>query len=387
MVVVWDPAQVKQIMGAEPDTFVASTPDALAAIVGYGSLFLQSGERHRRSRKLLMPPFHGERMKSYAELMASAAERWLQKRTVGSVGPILPVAQGVTLDVIIEAVFGEDDPTSVHTLHEQILNLVAAFHPLVATFRWMQRDFFGMGPWARLKRAARALDQTIAALMSKKRAHPGADVLSLLMSARDETGAPLDDQEIQEQLLTFVVAGHETTATSLAWALYELGRAPSAMERLRAELSAASDDPASLLQIPYLEQVICETLRRHPPVPIIPRKLARPFLLDDFELPAGQALGLAAYVAQHDPAHFAEPFSFKPERFSDVNVSPFQFFPFGGGARRCLGAAFAMYELKIVLGTWLKQAHFELDEPGVVGNAFRIGTYGPSTGIRVRRSR
>jgi cytochrome P450 family 110 len=386
MVLTWSPEGIQAVFSAPPDTFEPGAAEALAAIVGRGSIFLQSGEAHRRSRKLLMPPFQGERMRAYADVIAGATGRWLERQPIGFSHPVLPMAQGITLDVIVEAVFGERDPARTAALHDQILAIVAAFNPLVATFRFLQKDFGGMGPWARLQRAATALRSSVSELADKKRALPGEDVLSLLLAARDEGGQGIDEQSLYEQLLTFVIAGHETTATSLAWALYEVHRHPEVHQKLISELKTLeTENPKQLADAPYLNAVIAETLRRHPPLPIVPRRLTRPFQLQGFELPAGQTIGVAMYMAHHDPATYPDPHVFRPERFLDARPSPFLYLPFGGGARRCIGAAFASYELKLALGTLLQKSAFRLNEPNLVRSVFRVGTYGPETGIRMTR--
>jgi cytochrome P450 len=386
MVLVWRPDNVRAVFGAAADAFEPGTSEALAPIVGRGSLFLLSGERHRRARKLLMPPFHGDRMRAYATTIAHATQRWLDQWSPGQERAFLPIAQGITLDVIISAIFGVSDPARIEQLHRLLVNAVESFSPLIATFAWLQREFGGIGPWARFKRQHDALQGTILELIDEKRANPGADVLSLLLSASDEDGTPLTEQEIVEQLLTFAIAGHETTATTLSWSLYELHRNPIALEQLRNELATTADaDPHAMATLPFTTAVVRETLRRHPPVPIIPRKCARPLQLGDYELPQGQSIGVSAYNAHHDPETYPEPFAFRPERFIDSKPSPFTFFPFGGGNRRCLGAAFASYELNIALATILKQATFTLTERKPVGHAFRIGTFGPATGIRLLR--
>jgi len=386
MVITWDPEGIEAVLSAPPDTFGSGTAEALATLIGKGSLFLMSGERHKRARKLLMPPFHGERMRSYAGVIQQATLRWLDKRALGVSGAILPLAQGITLDVIVEAVFGERDPDRVASLHEGILGLVRAFNPLVATWRPLQRDFGGLGPWAKLQRRAAGVRAAIDRLLIEKRAQPGADILSLLLAARDENDQALSDSDIYEQLLTFVVAGHETTATTLSWALYELHRHPSELDELKAELRGAlGSGPEALAALPYLDAVVSETLRRHPPVPIVPRRALREFRLGQYELAAGQSVGLGVYMCHSDPKNYPEPRAFLPERFVGKSRSPFLYLPFGGGARRCLGAAFANYELKVALGTLLERATFSLDEPKPVANAFRIGTFGPDTGIRMTR--
>jgi len=385
MVLTWGPEGARTIFSADPATFAPGTSEALSVIVGKGSLFLASGDAHKRARKLLMPPFHGERMKAYSALMCSAARRWAATLRAGTSGPILPTAQGITLDVIIEAIFGARDQAEIDQLHGEILGLVAAFNPLIATFRFLQRDFGGLGPWAKFQKSAGALKQHMLQLIERKKITPGEDILSLLLAARDEEGGSLSSEEIIDQLLTFVVAGHETTSTSLAWALYELLRAPASLDRLQTDLASLGPDPSpeALARLPFLEAVCNETLRLHPPVPIVPRKLSRPLTLCGHDLPAGTTVGVALYLAHMREETFSDPLSFRPERFIERTFTPFELMPFGGGARRCLGAAFAMHEMKLVLGTLLAARRFRLDEPKPVKNAFRIGTYGPATGVRV----
>ncbi|MFO0628848.1 MAG: cytochrome P450 [Polyangiales bacterium] len=382
MVLTWSPEGVRTVFSADPDTFVPGTNEALALIVGRSSLFMMSGAAHRRARKLLMPPFHGERMRAYGALMHDTARRWAQGITPGVSAPVLPVTQGITLDIIIEAIFGERDPARISLLHKDILAIVAAFNPVIATFKFAQREFGGVGPWARFRRRAEALEARMRALMDEKRARPGDDILSLLLSVRDEDGAAMDDREVLEQLLTFVIAGHETTATSLAWALYELHRAPEALGRLR-EALANKRTPEEIAATPYLEAVVRETQRMHPPVPVVTRKLARPLTLGAFALPAGTTLGVGVFNAHHRAETFVEPFAFRPERFLTGAFSPFEYLPFGGGARRCVGWAFAEYEQKLALAALLDRGTYTLDEPAPVRNAFRIGTYGPETGVRL----
>jgi cytochrome P450 len=386
IVLTWSQAGIGAVFGADPLTFEPGAPEALAAIVGRGSIFMKSGAEHRRARKLLMPPFHGERIGVYARLMKEATERWLERLPAGEARPFLPTAQGIALDVILEAVFGVREPARTARLHDEILAVVGAFNPLVATFRMLQHDFGGIGPWARLKRCTAALRRSIDELVAEKRERPGDDVLSLLLGARDEEAQPLGEQEIYEQLLTFVIAGHETTATTLSWALYELHSNRGLLEELRAHVvMPGNDSPEALMALPLLRAVIQETLRRHPPVPIVSRRCVRPLQLGDYALPPGQTVGAAVYMAHHDAATFAEPYKFMPERFAGASPSPFVFLPFGGGARRCLGAAFAMVELTVALGTIVASARFDLHEPRPVRSVFRVGTYGPETGIRMAR--
>lgn len=383
MVITWGAEGAKAVFSADPDTFAPGAAEALAVIVGSGSLFIAQGAKHKRSRKMLTPPFHGERMRSYATIMRDAALRWGAKIKPNTSAPMLETAQGITLDIIIEAIFGEQDPSKVAELHSEILGIVAAFNPLFATFSFFQKSWFG--PWKRFQERASAMRATMKALINSKRERPGDDILSLLVSARDEEGQPLDEGEIMDQLLTFVVAGHETTATTLAWAMYELHRAPETLSKLRSEIASLGASPAidALAKLPYLQAVCSETLRLHPPLPMVPRTLLKDFKLGEYTLPAGRTIAVAIYMAHHNEERFPDSFVFRPERFVGQSYGPFEFMPFGGGVRRCLGAAFAMYELEIVLGTLVTLGEFTLDEKKPVGNEFRIGTYGPAKGIRM----
>lgn len=385
MVLTWSPGGVSEVWSAEPNTFAPGTSDALAVIVGQGSIFLKRGDGHRRARKLLMPPFHGERMRAYGNLMYEIAERWARTIEPGQPRPILEITQSITLDIIVEAIFGVRREAHVAELRKGIVELVDAFNPLIAGFRFMQRDFGGFGPWAKFRKRADALQALMRAQIEAKREAPGEDILSLLLAVRDEGGNSLPEQEIMEQLLSFVVAGHETTATSLAWAMYEIHRSEPVRARVESELTSVElrNAPDKLAKSPYLQAIANETLRMHPPVPIVPRRCARPFTLGNYTLPEGTNLGVAIYLAHHREETFPSPFEFRPERFLERSYSPFEFIPFGGGARRCLGAAFASYELPIVLGALLSRGRFALDEPRPVGNAFRIGTFGPATGVRM----
>lgn len=382
-VITWDPEGIQTILSADPNTYRTSANDAISVLLGKGSIFLLDGAAHKQARRLLMPPFHGERMRAYGEIMRAVTLRHTAAWTPGHAFKAVELAQRITLDIIVEAIFGVRE--GVERFHEAILATVGAFSPLIAVFTSLQRDFWGMGPWARFQRHAKALRALMQAEIDAKRASPGNDILSLLVAARDETGAALSDSDILDQLLTFVVAGHETTATSLAWALYLLHQHPEALARLQAELASAGPEPSpeALAALPYTTAVCQETLRLYPPVPVVSRKLAQPLTLKGFELPAGVNVGLGVYLAHQRPDVFPEPLSFRPERFLGRTFSPFEYLPFGGGHRRCLGAAFALYEMKIVLASLLARHQLQLHEPRPVRSVDRIATYGPETGIRM----
>lgn len=385
IVMAGDPAAVKAIFSADPDTFVPATDHALAPILGEGSIFMLGGAAHRRARKLLSPPFNGDRMRAYGTLMADTTSRWASRWEPGRVFPVIDTLQAITLDIIIEAIFGVRGEGEVKRFHEAIVSTLAAFTMPIAVFTSLRRDFFGVGPWARFQGRYRALREMIFQEIAAARAAPEGreDVLGLLVRARDEEGGFLGDQEIFEQLLTMLFAGHETTAVSLAWALYLLHGHPEILARLTEELSALGPEPEKLARHPYLEAVCLETMRLNPVLAVITRKLARPFDLMGYEVPAGHYVGVNTNLTHRRGETFPDPDRFSPERFVGRTYSPFEYLPFGGGARRCLGAPFALFEMKIVLGTLLRGHRLELHEDKPVTQVLRAATVGPRGGVRM----
>ena len=385
MVICAAPEGNQAIFSADPDTFVPSAADSFQFVLG-NSVLLQHGAEHRRSRKLLMPPFHGARMRAYGKLMEETARRWAKEWEPGKPFVMIDTTQAITLDVIIQAVFGVAESERIAEFRKELLALLATFSPLLLlpAFR---REFLGLSPWARFQRHYKRLKELVFSLIADhRRTLDGReDILSLLIGVRDEEGKGLSDQDIMDQLLTVVFAGHETTAVMLAWVFYLLHRNPDALGRLRAELAALGPqpEPEASVRLPYLEAVCNETLRIYPPVHVIHRRLVRPLRLLGYDLPAGTVVAAGAYATHRIESIYPEPGRFKPERFIDKSYTPFEFLPWGGGARRCLGAAFAMYEMKIVLATILRENQLRLLETGEVGLANRAGTVGPKGGIRM----
>lgn len=387
MVLTWEPAGVEAVFKEDPETFVPALPEGAAVIAGEASVFMTSGERHKRVRKMLMPSFHGERMRAYGTLMRDATLRWTAAWEVGRPFRFLDTTQAVTLDVIIEAIFGVRDSERMRRFHAQIVATIASFNPLVMVFASLRHDFLGVGPWARFRRDYDAIRAMVFEEIAARRADPAArsDVLSMLVAARDEQGEGFADQEIFEQLFTLVLAGHETGAASIAWACDLVHRHPDVLARLRDELAPLGPelDPAVVARLPFLEAVCHETLRLYPPIAIATRKLQRPFTLRGHELPAGATLGALAMLAHRRPEVFPDPEAFRPERFLGRSYSPFEYFPFGGGNRRCVGAAFALYEMKQLLATMLAHHRLELREDKAPRNVVRAATFGPEGGVPV----
>jgi cytochrome P450 len=388
VVMAGSPATAQQIFSADPDTFVPFAVEAVTPLVGTHSLLFLSGARHRRERKLLMPAFHGDRMRAHGETIREAAQAAAARWTSGKSFAFQDTSQSISLDVIIRVVFGVTDPRRVEAVRKAIIDFVDVTVPALLFFPFLQRSFFGRGPWARFLRAKAAVSALLRAEIRARQSRPettGDDILSSMLAARHEDGSAMSEDELHDELLTLLFAGHETTGIALAWAIYWLLRNPDCMQRLVAEIDAAGErpEPEVIARLPYLDAVVQETLRLYPIAPDVPRKLARPLVLGDYTLQPGTAVAVGTALLHTRPDLYPEPRRFNPERFLDRKFSPFEYTPFGGGARRCLGAAFATYEMKIVLATLLGQYRLTLDEPREVRPGRRSVVLGPSTGVRV----
>ena len=388
LVMTGDPALVQQIFSADPDTFLPFGADAIEPIVGPNSMLLLHGARHKRERKLLTPPLHGARMRAYAETIRGAAQAAMATWRVDQPFVMQTSTQWISLEVIVRAVFGVQGDARIEAFRAAIIEVVAAAVPSLLFFSWLRRPWGGLSPYVRYAKAMQAIDALIHGEIAARRARPDEpreDILSLMLAARDEAGEGMRDQELRDELMTLLFAGHETTGIALAWACYWLHRHPAALERLRAEVDALGDEPEPepIAKLPFLDAVCNETLRLHPIVPDVPRLLARPFELGGYHLAPPHGVDVVTTLLHRREDLYPEPEKFRPERFLERRFSPFEFTPFGGGHRRCIGAAFATYELKIVLATFLRHAHLELAEPGEVRSARRNVVLGPDTGVRM----
>lgn len=381
-----DPVGIKAIYSADPDTFEPLNQD-LGVFVGARSLILLGGAEHRRARKLMTPPFHGARMRAYGEQIVRLTEQRTEAWRPGQRVSMLDTLQHVSLDVILQAIFGVTEPGRMASLSKLLLEITNGISPLLALVPSLRREFGGVGPYASfMRRRKRLHDQLDALIAAGRAAGPREDILSLLLAARYEDGQPMPDEEIRDQLVLLVFAGHETTAIAIAWSLYALHRPENAavLERLRAELSGADSGPSGLERLPYLEATCQETLRRFPLAPApSPRKLLRPFELMGYSLPAGMGVCAAIALAHFREEVYPEPMRFRPERFLERQFSPFEFLPFGGGSRRCLGAAMASYEMKLVLGTLLRRYRLRLDSLRPDAGAVRAANVGPAHGVKM----
>lgn len=387
VVTTGEPATIQTLFGSSPDTFAAFGADLLGPVIGESNLILLSGQRHRSMRKLLTPPFQGARMRLYGELLKTTAEEHAARWPRDIPFEVHRTMQEISLQVILQAVLGFSDTAARAAFRDVILDVIEAIRPTFLFMPFLRREVFGLSAWSRFLNVRMRLAEVFAQELATRRASPsrGQDILSQLLDARDEGGAPLSDADLLIQMVNLLMAGHETTASSLAWALYFVHREPAVRQRLLAEIRTLPQtfDAEAVAALPYLDAVCSETLRINPVAPSIARTLEKPLTLGRYELAAGTHVGVAIIVAHRNEQIYPQADHFLPERFLNRSYSPFEFLPFGGGARRCIGAAFAMYELKIVLYTILRQHSLRLlpDDDGPVSAVMRNTTAGPSRPI------
>ena len=394
LVVCGAPDGVRSIFALPPESFTRWSTDSVSPLLGEASLLLSGGARHARDRKLLTPPFHGERMRAYGAVMRASALREAASWTPGSAFSMQDAGSAISIDVILRAVFGVDEAAGLDELRAALLGALASMSPLLMLFPALRRRFGGIGPYAGMLAVRDRLDALTYDAIARRRAKvddgdaSGDDILSLMLSARYDDGSAMTDREIRDQLLTLVFAGHETSGIALAWAINWLERTPPARDRLRAELSAFGEDPApaALAAAPYLEAVCLETLRLYPVVGEVVRLLRAPLALGAWTIPAGVpvAAGIALVHARADL--YPDPEAFRPERFLERKFAPHEYLPFGGGARRCIGAAFGLYEMKVVLGTLLARYRFTLARETRERPVMRNLAMGPKGRVRVMAS-
>jgi cytochrome P450 len=345
-VVISDPEEIKQIFQAPPEVLhPGEGAQILEPIIGPNSVILLDEDPHLRQRKLLLPAFHGEHMQRLSGLMAELAEREAASWPSGERVALHPRLQRLTLEIILRAVFGLERGAQLDALREQLTEILAFGESPLSLIPPAQRLLAGRGPLARLERANARADELIFELIEERRLEDadGEDVLTLLLAARDEDGAPMSPAELRDELMTALVAGHETTASQLAWAFERIAREPAIQARLHEELDGDSDEA-------YLTATINEILRRRPVLPNAePRLVKQPIEIGGVLYPPGVVLFASAYLLHHDPAIYPDPYAFNPERFLNKSPGTYTWIPFGGGRRRCLGASFALLEMKLVL--------------------------------------
>ena len=373
-----DPQAVKEIFSIDAQKFDAGKGNGLLQpLLGDNSLIVLDGDRHKRERKLLMPPFHGAKVASYADtiwqISLEICHEWKPGQTVVASREMPKIA----MEVILQTVFGlreGDRYQELKSLLVKMLDLTGS--PLSASlifFKFLQRDLGAWSPWGKVVRTRRrvyALLQEEIEARREAEGQNGDDMLSLMLLARDEAGQPMADAELKDELITMLVAGHETTASVLCWALYWVHKLPSVKARLMAELESVGEDaePIEIAKLPYLTAVASETLRLYPIVPIAsPRICREETTIQGRTYPADTFLAPCIYAVHHREDLYPESKRFRPERFLERQYAPHEFLPFGGGNRRCLGYALAKLEINLVLAAILRERSLVLadDEPVV----------------------
>ena len=391
MVFFSDPAVIRQVFTGDAERLQAGQANSkvFRLIVGPNSVLVLDGARHKRERKLLMPPFHGERMRLYGDMMCEITDRSIDTWPVETPFPIQPCMQEITLDIILRAVFGVNEDAH----HSRLRALLMEYQRVM-----VGRNFFlTLIAWRRLTRLQRAIDRLLYDEIKRCREETEAgrtDIMAMLVAARAEDGQPMSDEEIRDELITMLLAGHETTATALAWVIHRLLQNPNVLASARAEVAsvigyggnAPRPDAGQIGELKYLDAVIKETARLNPVVPIVVRLLETDTHIGGYDLPAGSIVAPCIYLTHRRPDLWSDPEGFKPERFIARRTDSYTFFPFGGGVRYCIGAAFATYEMKIVLARLLARVSLRPD-PGHAVRMVRRGiTFAPSGGVPVIRA-
>ncbi len=392
MVMLSHPEAVKAIYSERANGLPPGRNAVLEPVMGPRSLLLLEGDEHMAMRKLMLPPFHGERMRSYESVMREAItaeiDSWPLASNGGGSFPIHPRMQAMTLEVILRAVFGITEGPRFESLRARLRELLTmtespgaqAVGLAITRLGPLGRYVPGAGKLREFEQLLERTDALLIEEIEERRRDPEleqrGDILSMLVGARTEDGEPLTDAELRDQLVTLLLAGHETTATALAWAFDMLLRDPVRLGRLREEIEAGEEE--------YLRATISEVLRLRPVVPIAGRRLAVDLKAGGLDLPAGTDVAPAIWLTHTRADIYPEPFAFKPERFLTSGPETYSWIPFGGGVRRCLGAAFAEFEMRVVLTEVLSRCTLDLEIGGPQHVARRNITLSPQEGTPVR---
>ena len=374
-----DPASIKAVFHGSPEQMHMGDINGLfRRVLGRNSLLVIDGDEHLEQRRLLLPPFHGERIAEHHEAMVEAAREDVDRWPVGRPFDLQPRMQAMTLNVILGAVFGLRAGPLRDELRVLLARLLELNTTLATTLPQLRVELGGRSPWGRLMRCTAEVDRALYAEIARRRRDGGAkqgDVLSLLLAADGEGGDGMSDRELRDQLLTLLVAGHETTATALAWAFERILRHPEVLARILEELQGG--------ETAFLDAAIKETLRLRPVVPITARKLSVPFELGGRTFAAGTVLMPCIFMLHRNRAVYEDPEAFRPQRFLGRQPPSYSFVPFGGGVRRCLGAGFALAEMRAVMQTVLTRVELR----AVSGRDERVRrrafTLSPAEGARV----
>lgn len=381
VVFISDPAVIKELFRADPKLFHGGEPNAfLEPLVGARSLFLLDEDDHLRNRRIMLPAFHGERLRSYRPIIEEITDREIDAWPIGRPFRLRPHIERITIQIMLQALFGVRDDERLGQLQEKVPALME-FNPLFLWIPSLRKDLGRWSPWHRFSRQLAAVDEILTEEMRGRRqlaaersGEPG-DMLDALLQATDEQGRPLPDADIRDQLRTVALAGYEPPTTAMCWLLERLIRHPEAMDRLRSELAAG--------ETAYLEAVIKEAMRARPTVTDFARALTAPTTLGGHLLPAGTVVAPSVALAHLDAERHPDPDRFAPERFLDDQEDMSGFIPFGGGVRRCLGASLATAQMEVVVETVLRRLDLRPARPRSEPRKLAHVTLVPKRGVEV----
>ena len=386
------PKGIQQIFSS--DSVKAPPNSLLQPVVGDHSIFSLEGDRHKRERRLLMPPFHREQIPQYGRLIIELTENAMDGLAPGDLFLVRSLMQTISLDVILKVVFGLSDGPRFERLRTLIVEFTDCLQKILVSaalfFPTLRVDWGPRSPWGYFQHVRRQISELLLTEIRERRAQDTStktDILSLLIAARDEAGQPMDDAELHDELLTMLLAGHETTASAISWALYWVHQDPQVYKNLIDELDrlGSSPDPVDVTKLPYLTAVCNETLRLYPIASLtVPREVTAPMTLLGYSLEPGTRLYGAIYLTHHRPELYPDSRSFKPERFLERQFSSYEFLPFGGGIRRCIGEVLAQFEMKLVLTTMLSNYQFEWADTTPEVPKRRGVTLAPGNGVKMK---
>ncbi|WP_019509424.1 cytochrome P450 [Pleurocapsa sp. PCC 7319] len=376
-VYIGNPEGIKQILTADPELFeVGRGSRIIRFLLGDNSLILKDGDTHQRQRKLIMPPFHGELLRNYSQLIWDITDKVTDQWEMGKPFPIRCTTQEITLRVILQVVFGIEQKERSQQLRQLITALLDSFDtPLSSSlifFPFLQKDWGARSPWGRFLRLKQQIKQLIHAEIRERRAKMEneesfssdyTDIFSLLLLAKDEDGQGMTDEELHDNLMSLLLAGHETTASALVWALYWVTHLTEVRTKLLDELDRLGENshPLDIAKLPYLSAVCDETLRIYPVLPAAFLRMPKSSIeIMGYQFPEGSALALSIYLLHQREDLYPQPKQFKPERFIERQYSPYEYLPFGGSNRRCIGSALALLEMKLVLANIISRFELKL---------------------------
>lgn len=383
------PEAIRTIFTASPAVLHAGKGNAiLRPFLGSASLLLLEEEQHQRERRLLMPAFHAKRIEEHGQVIQEAALKMTADWAVGQQVLVQDVMQEISIEVILRAVFGIQGGHQFGELRRELLTFLNDSKFNLALIGQLREDFASQEVWQAFRQRFEGIDALMRREVARRRTGGSEDLtgmLGLLLAATDEEGRGRSDDELRDELLTLVVAGYETTATALSWAMYWIHRTSRVKEALVSALEGMGPRPAakSVAENPYFDAVCKEVLRITPVIPVVARQVQRTFEVAGFHVPAGVTVSPCIYLAHHREEAFPEPDVFRPERFFERTPSPYEYLPFGGGARRCIGLGLAAYEVKVVLGTILSRFELELADAKPLRPVRRSVTVAPSGGARM----